>query len=374
MKLKQRAEAAERLQGSAREHDRSGSDQGHILSTDPIEELVADRTSESRATLTRHQSYAHRRSNLPAPLVDEANPAPVSGSIRGSSAMQSSIDPNQNGLSQSLTTERRPLSARPEHHGASASPISPHNSTAFVEPNPDDFYGGSSTLSFMHAVQTTIISKSSPDMATPDSGHRTSQTTRIRRKPESLRLGVENCLPQRALADDLVGCYFRNVHTLYPFLHRPTFEAQYERTWTSGEQQDDEWLSMLNVIFALGIHFAYGREDKSAASDRFFGYAQKLTSMEQFAQASLQTLQLLLLSGLYYQSTSRPNQSWNVIGLAIRIATTIGVHVDPVREHYDPIQIELRRRCWYGCFVLDSYVSLISMRGVLADLSQSSSC
>lgn len=206
-----------------------------------------------------------------------------------------------------------------------------------------------------HTVQTNIIPIASSLGSGPsESGHRQVPIqTGPQRKPHTLQLGVESCLPQRAVADELVECFFRNVHILYPFIHRPTFETQYKNLWIMREHQDPQWLSMLNVIFALGIHFDERQEDKSAASDRFFGYAQKLLTMEHLAQANLQTLQLLLLCGLYYQSTSRPNQSWNAIGLAIRVATTIGVHIDPTPVKYDPIQLEIRRRCWYGCIVLD---------------------
>ncbi|KIW62489.1 hypothetical protein PV04_10662 [Phialophora macrospora] len=212
----------------------------------------------------------------------------------------------------------------------------------------------------MQAIHSTVASNCSPRTTTPEVYRRQDCHKPITQGQSNLlRLGVQNGLPQRSLADELVDCYFENVHVLYPFLHRPTFEAQYEQTWTSRDQQDDEWLALLNVVFALGIHFAYELEDTSAASDRFFGYAQKLVSMEQFAHATIQTLQLLLLSGIYYQSTSRPNQSWNSIGLAIRIASTIGAHVDPTPEQFDPVQIEVRRRCWYGCVVLDSVLALL---------------
>ncbi|KAH7310131.1 fungal-specific transcription factor domain-containing protein [Rhexocercosporidium sp. MPI-PUGE-AT-0058] len=223
------------------------------------------------------------------------------------------------------------------------------------ESNPDEFYGDSSTLSFMHAVQTTASSNSSP--VSPDWGHGGKDKPGA---PETVlsQFGAESCLPQRALADELVTSYFCHVHLLYPFLHRPTFEAQYRRTWVSEEPQDDQWLAILNVVFALGVQFTSGLADQSAARERFFGYAKKLVSMEKLTCANLPTLQLLLLTGLYYHYTSNPNHTWNVVGLAIRIATTIGVHVDQLPSQYNPLHSELRRRCWYGCVVLDSYLAL----------------
>ncbi|OAP55982.1 hypothetical protein AYL99_10134 [Fonsecaea erecta] len=366
MKLKQRAEAAEQRQGAASSTDPSQSSskrQQDLQRREPSRHSLEQATS----SLSELASYARNNNNTSRSRDAQNRHAAESIKDPGSSTQpnrpsvhgrpQILQDLNEDGISRKDFSSKAASVDRAEKPRAWSVPPSHDATTNFEEPNPDDFYGDSSTLSFMQAVQTTIISNSSPDSVSPGSNYRSGTKPRPARAV-SFRLGVENCLPQRSLADDLVSCYFRYVHILYPFLHRPSFEAQYERTWVSGEQQDDQWLAMLNVIFALGIHFAYGQEDKSAASDRFFGYAQKLVSMEQFAHANLQTLQLLLLSGLYYQSTSRPNQTWNVIGLAIRIATTIGAHVDPMPSQYNPLQIEIRRRCWYGCIVLDSVLAL----------------
>ena len=201
----------------------------------------------------------------------------------------------------------------------------------------------------MQAVQTTIMPQPSPESL----GQRSSSSVNEFLRTKNFLLGAENCLPQRSMADDLVDCYFRYVHVLYPFLHEPSFRSEYERTWVAKEQQDNQWMALLNVIFALGIHFSYDLENQSAASDRFFGHAHKLVSFDHFAEANLRTLQLLLLTGLYFESTSRPNQCWNVIGLAIRIASSVGLHLDPDPAQYNPLQLELRRRCWWGCVVLD---------------------
>ncbi|OQV08352.1 Fungal specific transcription factor domain-containing protein [Cladophialophora immunda] len=356
MKLKQRAEAAEQRQAAANPTDPS---QASPQRRQDLQRREPSRHSLDAATssLSELASYSRSSNTSRSRDVERAQDRHAVDSVNDPGTI---IQPDKSStqsrlpLHQDLSRDRVSLKdvsskalsgGRAERTQSWSLPPSHDTSANFEEPNPDDFYGDSSTLSFMQAVQTTIISNSSPDSVSPDSNYRSGTKPRPARAV-SFRLGVENCLPQRSLADDLVNSYFRYVHILYPFLHRPSFEAQYERTWVSGEQQDDQWLAMLNVIFALGIHFAYGQEDKSAASDRFFGYAQKLVSMEQFAHANLQTLQLLLLSGLYYQSTSRPNQTWNVIGLAIRIATTIGAHVDPMPSQYNPLQIEIRRRCW----------------------------
>lgn len=358
MKLKQRAEAAEHRQNppQPRQHRHRRDSSRQSIEEISISSVLPDSNSFLCPNPKQTRDIDPTKTRISPELANEASAITHLDQSTVPSSQLLMLGPGESTTTHRRSSSRASSLLRPENPLSWSLPPpsqTPNATRNFEEPNPDDYYGDSSTLSFMQAVQTTIISNSSPDSVSPDSGYRPRTKPRPN-KAVSFRLGVENCLPQRSLADDLVNSYFRYVHILYPFLHRPTFEAQYESTWVSGEQQDDQWLAMLNVIFALGIHFAYGMEDKSTASDRFFGYAQKLVSMEQFAHANLQTLQLLLLSGLYYQSTSRPNQTWNVIGLAIRIATTIGAHVDPTPAQYNPVQIEVRRRCWYGCIVLDS--------------------
>lgn len=217
----------------------------------------------------------------------------------------------------------------------------------------ESFYGDSSTLSYIQAVQKSIVSGQSPTFASPTLSKRPQSTSDTDSTCPS-QPGPQGLLPHRSLADELITSYFRHVHLLYPFLHRPSFQAQYERMWGSIYRQDEEWLALMNVVFALGIRFVQTYGNETTASDKFFGYARGLVSTEQMAKPTLQTLQLLLLQALYFQFTNRPNETWNAIGLAIRVATIIGAHVDPQLEQYNATQIEVRRRCWYGCVVLDS--------------------
>lgn len=222
---------------------------------------------------------------------------------------------------------------------------------------PSDFYGGSSTLSYIQAMQHSIETgqtTTSPSMTTTNRLHPTLDGGNTDRSNTSnLHHGLR---PSRPLADELVASYFRHVHVLYPFLHRPTFQVQYEKTWDATVRPDEEWLALLHLVFALGIRFGQVFGDETTASDEYFAHARGRSSVQNLAKPKLQTLQLLLLEGLYYQFTNRTNENWNAIGLAIRIAMMIGAHVNPPPGQYNAIVLEVRRRCWHVCIVLDSYV------------------
>jgi hypothetical protein len=53
-------------------------------------------------------------------------------------------------------------------------------------------------------------------------------------------------------------------------------------------------------------------------------------------------------------------RAWNILGLAIRMGQSIGLHVEdsPMENVGDPIQREMRRRTWYSLYVLDRLLAL----------------
>jgi hypothetical protein len=53
-------------------------------------------------------------------------------------------------------------------------------------------------------------------------------------------------------------------------------------------------------------------------------------------------------------------RAWNILGLAIRMGQSIGLHVEdsPTENTIDPIQQEMRRRAWYSLYVLDRLLAL----------------
>ena len=264
--------------------------------------------------------------------------------------------------SEGPTVRTSALSPASVARSPSLSTHSVHTNEAHLSDHQDSltegFFGRSYNLSFMQTVQTSI-----PGGNTSTGHEAEEQVHGMHDRPQELArratpLGMsafsfENSLPQRSVADHLVDCYMENVHILYPFLHEPSFRSRYEEVWTSKHPQDVSWLCLLNIVFALGTHFSYNVEDSTAISDRFYNHSKKLLSLDELAEPNVEKVQLLLLTGLYLQSTSRPNQCWNIIGLTARIAPTIGLHLDPLPSLYNPLEVEIRRRCWWGCFLLD---------------------
>jgi len=66
---------------------------------------------------------------------------------------------------------------------------------------------------------------------------------------------------------------------------------------------------------------------------------------------NLQIVQALLLMGNYLHSSNRPNRCWNVVGLGIRVALGLGLHIE--RNSGDLLDQQARRRAWSGCVMMD---------------------
>jgi hypothetical protein len=192
-------------------------------------------------------------------------------------------------------------------------------------------------------------------------------------------------IPPRDEADDLVNSYWCWTHSLYPLIHRPSFEERYHMIWYPRTESlcrsieacaqaskpaglyvtmgDRLFYCMLNTVFALGTLYSSRMDykDRDQMSRVFFERAKKLMDLDMLAAGSLALVQTLLLMGQYLQSTEMSSSCWNIVGLAVRVAQSIGLHHDPKScnqgccpaQTLDQVESEMRRRAWAGCVLLD---------------------
>jgi hypothetical protein len=61
----------------------------------------------------------------------------------------------------------------------------------------------------------------------------------------------------------------------------------------------------------------------------------------------------------YRQGTQHSEQAWNLHGLAVRAAFQIGLFSRSSLQDMPPLEAEIRRRTFWGCVILDRFVSII---------------
>lgn len=175
-------------------------------------------------------------------------------------------------------------------------------------------------------------------------------------------------IPLRRNADNYLQCFWDFIHPLFPILHRPSFNTSYERLWDpqgSAEEADGSvtFIPMLNLVFALGCQFSnlVPAERKPETAAAFYGRSRSVLLYDVLGSTQVSVIQWLLLSAIYLQSTNLATNCWTSVGLAIRLAQNIGLHLEPVGNVTESqIDREMRRRVWHTCVVLDRFVFLCS--------------
>ncbi|KAL3455131.1 fungal-specific transcription factor domain-containing protein [Aspergillus heterothallicus] len=187
-------------------------------------------------------------------------------------------------------------------------------------------------------------------------------------------------LPPRALADHLLACFFDRVYNIYPFFHRPSFEAAYQQLWCTENERSSAPLTdlriglgssadsgpqsivfhtALNVIFALGCHFTeLPRGELELVAHSFFLRAKRFIGLDFLDVNTIGVVQALLITALYLQSSPYPSRCWHSVGVACRIALGLGLHESDIFASLTPLELDIRRRTWAGCVMLDMTLSM----------------
>ena len=229
---------------------------------------------------------------------------------------------------------------------------------------PDGFFGRSSTFALISEVSPHT--QDDHDLRLQNIQHGVQS---LRRGAQSLRRSAKNpaqrenhyILPDRTLANNLIDAYFDRVHPLYPFVHEGTFRSEYERIWgnLSNSSIESSWYALLNMIFASGCEFcdAISETELMECIAPFVARSRQIIMSHAFKSRSLELVQALLLMCHYLQGTMELNECWTLAGLMIRSAVTSGLHLSPERLSLSILDKEVRKRVWWGCFILDRTLS-----------------
>ena len=226
-------------------------------------------------------------------------------------------------------------------------------------------FGTPSNSAFTQQLATVISSAQNvgPSPKTPQViptplGYVPSQPFTTKYSADDLRL------PIRTTADSLLQCYWDLFHPLFPILHRPSFEADYQRVWEpvtvpslhTKSLAEVIFYSTLNIVLAIGSqrNEALNESERELLSDELCKRSVRLVSLDTLNTSSLAIVQLLLLRGTYLLYTTSADRCWNTVGVAVRSAQAIGLHITeqgPLKT--SQVTREMRRRVWCSCMNLD---------------------
>ncbi|PLB54071.1 hypothetical protein P170DRAFT_460316 [Aspergillus steynii IBT 23096] len=253
------------------------------------------------------------------------------------------------------------------------------------------FFGDSSTIAFLKELQDTFRSRTSGPLGDLYQSRTSGDLGSPRTHSGGPQSSHVELLPPRPLSDHLVDCYFSKIHVLYPFVHREAFYTAYEALWEPDQPPStprsarglglgDENVSRttfyyaLNAIFATGCQFSdIVRHERQTASEAFFQRSKPALDVDYLEAGDLALTQTLLLLTHYVQSSQTPNRSWHAVGMTVRLAQGIGLHSDVGNDNRSFAEVQIRRRVWHACVMLDLAVSIILGRPVMISQAPSTS-
>ena len=149
--------------------------------------------------------------------------------------------------------------------------------------------------------------------------------------------------------EPFVDQYFQLYHVSYPIVHEATFRAQFMEIVP--RPKSTAWQVLLHIIAALG---AFTTSEVTPEVDiALFEAAKSRMSFDLLETGNLFLVQALTLLSNYTQKRNRPNSGYNYLGLAKRMAMSLGLHKEFPAWHAKPLMLEMRRRVWWSIYVFD---------------------
>ncbi|KAI8830357.1 fungal-specific transcription factor domain-containing protein [Chytridium lagenaria] len=272
-----------------------------------------------------------------------------------------------------------------ESDGDDAQPLHQHSSPSASDPRSSSSSTG------------PLVTKSRPKKPMGDKNS-SSAHTRIHTilPPETRRFFTcrcEDCIKQafisgvckphdlvipKAALQELIELWFSchyHVDPL-PMFHRLTFIRS-----LSGPNPPSDLL--LHAMYATAAHYSShpsilqrvpsspksGELDSSdpyVAGEPFYGKARSLV-MKYIETPSLSTVQALVLISHFSVVTGRMSAGWQYLSMAIDMAYSMDLHVDPetTHPHLSVVEKDVRRRTFWVCVVQDRMISTLVDRDVL---------
>ncbi|ODH47683.1 hypothetical protein GX48_06234 [Paracoccidioides brasiliensis] len=177
---------------------------------------------------------------------------------------------------------------------------------------------------------------------------------------------VNLILPQRNAANELVSLYLTREYVNMPIFHREDFTDRYKSLWNETEQRGSRisvsgdsciFYGILNGIFAIGTLLRDPNDLND--SEQYFQRCQNLIFMNGMEEGGIIHVQAYLIMAQYFLAANNLRDAWKSIGLAIRAAQSLHLHLVSGSHHLTPREDqELPRRVWHCSLTLECIIAM----------------
>lgn len=155
-----------------------------------------------------------------------------------------------------------------------------------------------------------------------------------------------------------------NVHPLATILHVPSVEPLVLRAMQNTQNLAPRIEALLFVIYFGAVNSLSSDDCElqfgSPQSALLVGFRRGVDSALARSRMMETDDMLILQTFVVYLVILRsvdPTYSWNMTGLAVRLAQALGMHRDGRLLNLSPFDAEMRRRLWWGICILDTPAS-----------------
>ncbi|ODO07401.1 hypothetical protein L198_00980 [Cryptococcus wingfieldii CBS 7118] len=160
----------------------------------------------------------------------------------------------------------------------------------------------------------------------------------------------------------LVESYWENVNWQYQPIPRKMFENDHIlNAYDTESPVNAHKLACVFLVMALGASYDLNRVPYHPRSEVLYLLGRACISTSGTQQASPATVQALHLMGTYILDDKSGNGAevfWPILGTAIKVAQSIGLHRDGSHFGLSQYEVEERRVAWWDIVSIDKYQSL----------------
>lgn len=173
-------------------------------------------------------------------------------------------------------------------------------------------------------------------------------------------------LPLAETAEKLFDCYMQTIHTSFPIL--PDVFGEQLRSYNDSVKRNrpyqisEEWQAMLNLVLAIGAQYSHltqapwrsGERDHLVYSTRattILGLDKTATALSAPTLSSVQATGLL---SLYYLAIGQVSRAWMMVGMSLRFALAVGLHLRNDDPSASTSKKETLLRTWWGLYSIES--------------------
>ncbi|CDR36851.1 CYFA0S01e05006g1_1 [Cyberlindnera fabianii] len=254
-------------------------------------------------------------------------------------------------------------SGTPNNHSEKRHPLEPYEEksqeTVVYDATGGTHYVGSSGTSSLFTLLCNLLLKRSLVSTLSFDNNITLFRNGLERKPnykeiytsflENPNFPLIRIVPTRQKAMELVDVFFKKVHPFYFVFDQTDFMVRHDLYWKlleSGEsvkqprkELPDTAIGCIYLVYLLGTKMTdiNSHAFDSTNIDEIF----QLILTDATLGASISSIQFLYLYATYLHSEKNRESCWNLIGLAIRQATSLGLHRSMGQGHELNIQSQL---------------------------------